>query len=333
MHVPPATSRRRLVASRRGFTLIELLVVIAVIAVLVSLLLPAVQQAREAARQTQCRNNLKQIALAVHNYHATFRVLPMSAAIEPGGFSGNNGSWSVHGRILPQMERGTLAENVDLTVAWDFQEAVDRLRIPSYACPTDPLGEVFRDTGSSGGRKKSDLYPTTYAFNHGTWFVWDAGSSATGGGGAGRGGDGAFFPNAKLAIPHVRDGATNTLLAAEVKAFTPYFRNVAPPPQFAADGGVPATVAELLAFAEAGERKLGSQNKNTGHTEWCDGRTHHAGFTTVFPPNTEVLWTDPGGGGEYDVDYSSPGRRANATVPRCRPPTRRSPAGRTTPAR
>ena len=295
MHAPLAPP-----PARRGFTLIELLVVIAVVAVLVSLLLPAVQQAREAARQTQCRNNLKQIALAVHNYHATFRVLPMSAAIDPGGFSGNNGSWSVHGRILPQMDRGTLAENVDLTVAWDFQEAVDRLRIPAYGCPTDPLAGVFRDTGSSGGRKKSDLFPTTYAFNHGTWFVWDAA-----GGGAGRGGDGAFFPNATLAISHVRDGATNTLLAAEVKAFTPYFRNIAPPAEFAGGGGVPATPAELLAFAEAGERKLGSQNKNTGHTEWCDGRTHHAGFTTVFTPNTRVIWTDPGGGGDYDVDYSS----------------------------
>ncbi len=81
-------SRSRLVHPRlsRGFTLIELLVVIAIIAVLIALLLPAVQQAREAARRTQCRNNLKQLALAVHNYESTYRVLPP-------GFTGWYGRW------------------------------------------------------------------------------------------------------------------------------------------------------------------------------------------------------------------------------------------------
>ena len=294
--MPPVRSR----PVRSGFTLIELLVVIAVIAILVSLLLPAVQQAREAARLTQCRNNLKQIALAVHNYHSTYRVLPMSAAIPEGGFTGDNGSWSVHGRILPELDRGVLAENVDLTASWYFQTAVDRLRIPAFGCPTDPLSGVPRVVGPRGGVERSDPYPTTYAFNHGTWFVWDPA-----GGRAGRGGDGAFFPNAALAISHVRDGASNTLCAAEVKAFTPYFRNAPPPPRYAGDGGVPATPADLLPFAEAGDRKLGSQNSNTGHTEWCDGRTHHAGFTTTFPPNTPVLWTDDATGEVYDVDYSS----------------------------
>src|SRR5688572_25470578 len=93
--------------SRRGFTLIELLVVIAVIAVLIALLLPAVQQAREAARRTQCKNNLKQIGLAMHNYHDTYTTLPLSSSWELGpGDCFALRTWSV--RILPYLEQAPL---------------------------------------------------------------------------------------------------------------------------------------------------------------------------------------------------------------------------------
>src|SRR5262245_21146945 len=142
---------------RRGFTLIELLVVIAIIAVLIALLLPAVQQAREAARRTQCRNNLKQIGLAIHKYAHPNTYFPPSAAVHlTVTTTGNNGSWGVHGRILPYLEQGNLYNNVNLTIAWDFQLAIDGLKIPSYACPSDPKSDQARDPGT--GRPK--LYPT-----------------------------------------------------------------------------------------------------------------------------------------------------------------------------
>src|SRR5215471_15422897 len=105
-----------------GFTLIELLVVIAIIAVLIALLLPAVQQAREAARRTQCKNNLKQIGLALHNYHDTFNTL-MPLAFGDGGVAGAvrpTWAWSV--MMLPYIDQGPLYNSlnpgpVSLTVA------------------------------------------------------------------------------------------------------------------------------------------------------------------------------------------------------------------------
>src|SRR5476651_1064146 len=92
---------------RGGFTLIELLVVIAIIAVLVSLLLPAVQQAREAARRAQCKNNLKQLGLALHNYHDVYNRLPYNGRT-PGAQSGGGTEASVFIRLLPQIDQQPL---------------------------------------------------------------------------------------------------------------------------------------------------------------------------------------------------------------------------------
>jgi prepilin-type N-terminal cleavage/methylation domain-containing protein/prepilin-type processing-associated H-X9-DG protein len=268
--------------TRNGFTLIELLVVIAIIAILVALLLPAVQQAREAARRSQCKNNLKQLGIALHNYLDANSVLPPGASIDLSiSSTGNNTSWGVHGRILPFIEQSSLANEVDLSQAWDSQLAIDGIRIPVFACPSDPQSDRARDPGAG----RPILYPTTYGFNYGTWFVFDPAT--------GTGGDGAFFPNSRLRDSSFTDGMSNTLAAAEVRAWTNYTRNGGPP-----STATPTTVAAVEAAVVSG-----AQHKNTGHTEWPDGRVHHTGVTVTLTPNTFVRYTT--GGVVVDADFNS----------------------------
>ena len=128
---------------KRGFTLIELLVVIAIIAILIALLLPAVQQAREAARRSQCKNNLKQIGTALHNYHETFRIFPPgvinSAWSGSGGgtTTGSNGlSWAT--MILPYADQAPLYKKFITTQHWlvgNTNEVAEILTV--FRCPSD----------------------------------------------------------------------------------------------------------------------------------------------------------------------------------------------------
>lgn len=130
-------------ARRTAFTLIELLVVIAIIAVLIALLLPAVQQAREAARRTQCRNNLKQLGLAMHNYHDTSLSFPML-----GGFAPTHG-WGALPLVLPYIDQAPLYNQVNFndSVACLSMQAIHVAPIPGLLCPSDPAKPAPSDRG------------------------------------------------------------------------------------------------------------------------------------------------------------------------------------------
>jgi prepilin-type N-terminal cleavage/methylation domain-containing protein len=135
---------------RSGFTLIELLVVIAIIAILIALLLPAVQQAREAARRTQCKNNLKQLGLAIHNYHDTYRKLPvLTHRDQANNAAGAEGGWAWSVSLLPFIDQAPMynsltAGNLTLKQAANIPAMLTLMRtpLPAFRCPSDVGEEV-----------------------------------------------------------------------------------------------------------------------------------------------------------------------------------------------
>jgi prepilin-type N-terminal cleavage/methylation domain-containing protein/prepilin-type processing-associated H-X9-DG protein len=142
---------------RSGFTLIELLVVIAIIAVLIALLLPAVQAAREAARRSQCVNNLKQIGLALHNYHDVNGAFPMGSGsgVQSLGIYNSKHNWSIHAAMLPQMEQTPIYNAINFNMGTDTgtslayvtNSTVLTTQIKSFLCPSDPNATSVEVTG------------------------------------------------------------------------------------------------------------------------------------------------------------------------------------------
>lgn len=238
---------------RRGFTLIELLVVIAIIAILIALLLPAVQQAREAARRSQCKNNLKQIALGLHNYHETFGMFPfgtitrINGPAPAPGTSNSRQNW-FH-MVLPYVEQGNFYKNVVVprTQANEFPggwpEATTVMNV--FLCPSDPNNPKISQQGFHGN----------YLTCHGSSDAGPANTFART--------DGMFYPLSSVKLDDVKDGTSNTLMIGEVKV-------------------------QLDSIAASG-----AGNVVCGGTHDLRGRYHNSyhgniTFTTLRPPNTPV---------------------------------------------
>ncbi|QDT38740.1 DUF1559 domain-containing protein [Stratiformator vulcanicus] len=160
--------------TRRGFTLIELLVVIAIIAILIALLLPAVQQAREAARRSQCKNNLKQLGLALHNYHDANSAFP--PGVTPNNAWLNNsttnynalqnasGVWAWGARILPFLDQQPLYEQLEMTVLPVSSSPLSALQtsLPVFLCPSDEMPKLNSANEINGDSHASSNYVANF---------------------------------------------------------------------------------------------------------------------------------------------------------------------------
>lgn len=274
---------------RRGFTLIELLVVIAIIGTLIALLLPAVQQAREAARRMQCKNNLKQMGLALHNYTEAHTVLPPSVVLQASGTSLVwSSGWSIHARILPFADQGPLFNAINFNLSYELPESqpVASQTLSLFLCPSEPKTERRLDDGQYFG-------VSNYGWFTGDWFVW-------GGGVSGRGNRSAFGVNRSLRLAAITDGLSQTMFASEAKTYQPgqYCNSLS---QINNPDQVPPTSADP--YAVAPEYINGCWLRpDHGHTGWMAGWNHQTGLTTAWPPNRKIL-----GGPNRDTDMDISG--------------------------
>lgn len=225
-----------------GFTLIELLVVISIIAVLIALLLPAVQAAREAARRAQCTNNLKQIGVALHNYHSSFDVFPPGyvstidrTVTDPcdqdaeNSYSIDRGSgWAWGSMILAQMDQQPLYNSINfsLSVAYTSNNTCSTTSLNAYLCPSDPgptLVPVFADPpdpASPGGFSSSNIVDTVARGNYvGMYGIGEicAGSGPNNAPNIGSIGTpaGIFTRNSRTSIAMITDGTSQTIAVGE----------------------------------------------------------------------------------------------------------------------
>jgi prepilin-type N-terminal cleavage/methylation domain-containing protein len=221
-------ARRRL----RAFTLVELLVVIAIIGILVALLLPAVQSAREAARRMQCQNNLKQLGLALHNYHSAVNTFPPSSIwydesqIETKNNANLRANWVI--MTLPYLEQQTISD------AFDFKQPIPHAnnmlarstQLAFMLCPSDPFArKPFMGSRNGGTSNLGDNWGRgCYAANAALGFMTksshggNSAATSTSQGWQNPAMRGVMGANTCLSIGEIKDGTTNTILVAEIRA-------------------------------------------------------------------------------------------------------------------
>lgn len=254
------------VSRQRGFTLIELLVVIAIIAVLIALLLPAVQQAREAARRSQCKNNLKQMGLGIHNYESTYNRFPSSGeATDEAANTRKFFPCSMNVAILPFIDQATIYNQWNFNVHYSLNATMAKTKIASFLCPSNGV------TGPDAlGYGLTDYMPVAYVDYDATGYR--GGSSALASNVAGIDFAGALaFCNP---ISKITDGLSNTILVIE-------------------DSGRPTNNGGSYDQAAAGKTLGGTQAADSTQMAAAANVTPYTAGGTIGVPGR---WADPDNG-------------------------------------
>lgn len=282
--------------NRNAFTLVELLVVIAIIGILIALLLPAVQAARESARRTQCVNNLKQLGIAMQNYHDACKVLPPGGFINeyPGAPAAPAGEpaqlgYSVHARLLPFMEQGALSGLINFNYDWSDPRNLpaSNVRVATFLCPSDPGMQVPTSYGA----------PNNYYCNYGTNLIYgDPLQQAPGSPNATMPQpNGVFYFDFCVPFAGILDGLSNT--AAFSEKVTGDFNNGLSTPlsDTFKPGTFPATAAQsLLDCNSLDVTNLGFQGYSAVGAPWILSYHSTTTYQHINIPNGRSCMYPPG---------------------------------------
>jgi prepilin-type N-terminal cleavage/methylation domain-containing protein/prepilin-type processing-associated H-X9-DG protein len=273
---------------RAGFTLIELLVVIAIIAVLISLLLPAVQSAREAARRAQCTNNLKQLGLALHNYHDSMNCFPMSMGLDAPGFGYPAPvSYSGLSMLLPYMEQTVLynAINYSILRGDPGNNTAMAASVNSFLCPSDP-----QQGNLPPGQAGHNYHPNSGSgiqYVSGASDPWNFNTSLPPF-------DGVFFPVSKTRIAEITDGTSNTAAFSEMGLGDQSNAIATEKTDQFWTQTWPATSADAITQCQAFQvTNLAFQGLSTDGVPWIEGSTA-AMYNHVNVPNKRSCIFPPG---------------------------------------